>query len=44
MSGGDRTRKDKLLEAQKKGKKRMVHQGKVALPQEALFSMISDNK
>lgn len=44
MSGGDRTRKDKLLEAQKKGKKRMVQQGKVALPQEALFSMISDNK
>jgi GTP-binding protein LepA len=44
MSGGDRTRKDKLLEAQKKGKKRMVRQGKVALSQEALFSMISDNK
>jgi len=44
MSGGDRTRKDKLLEAQKKGKKRMVRQGKVDLPQEALFSMISDNK
>ncbi len=44
MSGGDRTRKDKLLEAQKKGKKRMVSAGKVALSQEALFSMISDNK
>lgn len=44
MSGGDRTRKDKLLEAQKKGKKRMIQQGKVALPQEALFSMISDDK
>lgn len=44
MSGGDRTRKDKLLEAQKKGKKRMIQQGKVALPQEALFSMISDEK
>jgi GTP-binding protein LepA len=44
MSGGDRTRKDKLLEAQKKGKKRMVQQGKVALPQSALFSMISDSK
>lgn len=44
MSGGDRTRKDKLLEAQKKGKKRMIQQGKVALPQSALFSMISDNK
>jgi GTP-binding protein LepA len=44
MSGGDRTRKDKLLEAQKKGKKKMVQQGKVSLPQSALFSMISDKK
>jgi GTP-binding protein LepA len=42
MSGGDRTRKDKLLEAQKKGKKRMVMTGKVELSQDALFSMISD--
>ncbi len=40
MSGGDRTRKDKLLEAQKKGKKRMLSTGKINLPQEALFSMI----
>lgn len=44
MSGGDRTRKDKLLEAQKKGKKRMVSTGKVELSQDALFSMISDSK
>jgi GTP-binding protein LepA len=44
MSGGDRTRKDKLLEAQKKGKKKMKTTGKVSLSQEALFSMISDNK
>lgn len=44
MSGGDRTRKDKLLEAQKKGKKKMKTTGKVELSQEALFSMISDNK
>ncbi|MEK7570976.1 MAG: translation elongation factor 4 [Patescibacteria group bacterium] len=44
MSGGDRTRKDKLLEAQKKGKKRMIQTGKIALPQSALFSMISDSK
>jgi GTP-binding protein LepA len=42
MSGGDRTRKDKLLEAQKKGKSRMLHTGKVHLPQEALFSMIEN--
>ncbi len=40
MSGGDRTRKDKLLEAQKKGKSRMIQTGKVIIPQEALFSMI----
>lgn len=40
MSGGDRTRKDKLLEAQKKGKKRMITSGKIHLPQAALFSMI----
>ncbi|HLD02034.1 MAG TPA: GTP-binding protein [Patescibacteria group bacterium] len=42
MSGGDRTRKDKLLEAQKKGKARMIHTGKVHLPQDALFSMIEN--
>ncbi|HZE87472.1 MAG TPA: translation elongation factor 4 [Methylomirabilota bacterium] len=44
MSGGDRTRKDKLLEAQKKGKKKMIMTGKVELSQDALFSMISDGK
>ncbi len=40
MSGGDRTRKDKLLEAQKKGKKRLAATGKISLPQEALFSLL----
>lgn len=40
MSGGDRTRKDKLLEAQKKGKARMISTAKIHLPQEALFSLI----
>ncbi len=40
MSGGDRTRKDKLLEAQKKGKKKMFGISKVEIPQEALFEMI----
>lgn len=40
MSGGDRTRKDKLLEAQKKGKKKMIATAKIHLPQEALFSMM----
>jgi GTP-binding protein LepA len=43
MSGGDRTRKDKLLEAQKKGKSRMIAQAKISIPQEALLSMIEEN-
>lgn len=43
MSGGDRRRKDKLLEAQKKGKARMIVQGKVSIPQEALLSMIEED-
>jgi len=42
LYGGDRTRKDKLLEAQKKGKKKMIQTGKVSLSQQALFSMISE--
>ncbi|OGH08102.1 MAG: hypothetical protein A2171_01380 [Candidatus Levybacteria bacterium RBG_13_35_9] len=41
MSGGDRTRKDKLLEAQKKGKSRLIEVSKVEIPQKALLSMIS---
>lgn len=40
MSGGDRTRKDKLLEAQKKGKAKMIETGKINIPQEVLFSLI----
>lgn len=42
MSGGDRTRKDKLLEAQKKGKRKMLSTAKIQLSQEALFSMIEN--
>ncbi len=43
MSGGDRRRKDKLLEAQKKGKSRMIEQAKISIPQEALLSMIEED-
>lgn len=43
MSGGDVTRKNKLLDKQKKGKKKMVQSGKVSLSQNALFSMITEN-
>jgi len=41
VGGGDQTRKMKLLEKQKKGKKRMQQTGKVTLSQSAFNSVIS---
>lgn len=42
LYGGDRTRKDKLLDKQKKGKAKMIGMGKIDIPQSALFSMMEN--
>jgi GTP-binding protein LepA len=43
MYGGDVTRKNKLLDKQKRGKKRMVASGRVDIPAETFLKLLRNN-